>query len=61
MKPFLTDQNPKLREVKVEPANDNVSILFIGVDDSEARSQGDSNSRSDALLTCYIESKEINL
>ncbi|WP_186668971.1 LCP family protein [Sporosarcina sp. BP05] len=40
----------EIREVKVEPANDNVSILFIGVDDSEARNQGDSNSRSDALL-----------
>ncbi|MBE1554968.1 LCP family protein [Sporosarcina limicola] len=39
-----------LRVVKVEPAHDNISILFIGVDDSEVRHQGDSNSRSDALL-----------
>jgi len=40
----------EIREVQVEPATDNVSVLFIGVDDSEARGQGDSNSRSDALL-----------
>src|SRR5690606_18698954 len=37
-------------EAKVEPAKDNVSILLIGVDDSEKRMQGDANSRSDALL-----------
>jgi polyisoprenyl-teichoic acid--peptidoglycan teichoic acid transferase len=46
-----------IREVKVEPATDNVSILFIGVDDSEARSQGDSNSRSDALLLATLNPK----
>ena len=45
---------PEIREVKVEPANDNVSILFIGVDDSEARHQGDGNSRSDALLLATL-------
>ncbi|HJF31838.1 MAG TPA: LCP family protein [Sporosarcina psychrophila] len=44
----------EIREVKVEPASDNVSILFIGVDDSEARHQGDSNSRSDALLLATL-------
>lgn len=44
----------EVREVKVEPANDNVSILFIGVDDSEARHQGDGNSRSDALLLATL-------
>ena len=31
---------PELREVKVEPAQDNVSILILGVDDSETRGQG---------------------
>lgn len=52
-----------LREAKVEPAQDNVSILFIGVDDSEERQQGDSNSRSDALLfaTLNTEKKSIKL
>ncbi len=46
-----------IREVKVEPATDNVSILFIGVDDSDARNQGDSNSRSDALLFATLNPK----
>jgi LCP family protein required for cell wall assembly len=40
----------EVREVKAEPTQDNVSILFIGVDDSEQRHQGNDNSRSDALL-----------
>ncbi len=44
----------EIREVKVEPSNDTVSILFIGVDDSDARHQGDSNSRSDALLLATL-------
>lgn len=47
-----------LREAKVEPAKDNVSILFIGVDDSEERQQGDSNSRSDALIFATLNPKE---
>ena len=47
----------EVREVKVEPAQDNVSILFIGVDDSEKRQQGDSNSRSDALLFATLNQK----
>ena len=38
------------REEKVTPIEDNVSILFIGVDDSESRGQGADNSRSDALI-----------
>lgn len=52
-----------MRETKVEPAKDNVSILFIGVDDSENRHQGDSNSRSDALLfaTLNPKSKSVKL
>ncbi|MFJ7932783.1 LCP family protein [Sporosarcina sp. NPDC096371] len=48
---------PAERETKVEPANDNVSILFIGVDDSEERHQGDGNSRSDALLFATLNKK----
>ena len=38
------------RDEKVKPIEDNVSILFIGVDDSELRGQGADNSRSDALI-----------
>ncbi|MCG3089547.1 LCP family protein [Sporosarcina cyprini] len=45
-------------EAKVEPASDNVSILLIGVDDSETRGQGDDNSRSDALLVATFNPKE---
>ncbi|KZE38391.1 transcriptional regulator [Bhargavaea cecembensis] len=41
-----------LREEKIEPYKDNVSILFIGVDDSESRN--DSNSRSDALMLATL-------
>jgi polyisoprenyl-teichoic acid--peptidoglycan teichoic acid transferase len=50
-------------EAAVEPARDNVSILFVGIDDSDARHQGDGNSRSDALLlaTLNIKSKSVKL
>lgn len=47
-----------IREAEVKPATDNVSILLIGVDDSEARGQGDSNSRSDALLLATLNPKK---
>lgn len=46
------------REIEVEPATDNVAVLFIGVDDSELRAQGDSNSRSDALLLATLNPKQ---
>lgn len=49
---------PEVREAKVEPAQDNVSVLFIGVDDSEQRQQGDGNSRSDALLFATLNQKD---
>ena len=42
-------------EAKVEPAKDNVSLLLIGVDDSDAR-QG--NSRSDALIVATFNPEE---
>lgn len=42
------------RDEKVEPVNDNVSILFVGVDDSENRGQGSENSRSDALVLATL-------
>lgn len=47
-----------LREEAVKPIEDNVSILFIGVDDSEARGQGDGNSRSDALMLATLNNKD---
>ena len=46
-----------LRPEKVEPLNDNVSILFVGIDDSEQRGQGDTNSRSDALMLATLNNK----
>lgn len=51
------------REAKVEPIQDNVSILFIGVDDSEKRGQGAENSRSDALVLATLnnEAKSVKL
>lgn len=52
-----------LREEKVEPVHDNVSILFVGVDDSENRGQGSDNSRSDALILATLnnETKTIKM
>jgi len=46
------------REVKVEPIHDNVSVLFIGIDDSEERDQGESGSRSDALVLATLNNEE---
>ncbi|MEG0472772.1 MAG: LCP family protein, partial [Solibacillus sp.] len=45
------------REAKVEPAQDNVSILFLGVDDSDKRGQGADHSRTDALLLATLNNK----
>lgn len=44
----------ELREEKVTPLEDNISILFVGVDDSEKRGQGSSNSRSDSLMLATL-------
>ncbi|KOF11610.1 transcriptional regulator [Planococcus glaciei] len=43
-----------LRDEQVEPLHDNVSILFIGVDDSEKRDQNTDNIRSDALVLATL-------
>ena len=48
---------PEQREVKVEPAQDNVSILILGVDDSEKRGQRADNSRTDALMLATLNNK----
>jgi polyisoprenyl-teichoic acid--peptidoglycan teichoic acid transferase len=45
------------RDEKVEPVKDNVSILFIGIDDSETREQGADNARSDALILATMNVK----
>jgi polyisoprenyl-teichoic acid--peptidoglycan teichoic acid transferase len=42
-----------LREKKVDPDIDNVSILFIGVDESDTRNFG-SSTRSDALMLATL-------
>ena len=42
----------------VEPLTDNISILFIGVDDSEERNQSDNNIRSDALVLATLNNKD---
>lgn len=54
----LGDRNKsELREEAVQPLEDNVSILFVGIDDSEQRGQGTSNSRSDALMLATLNNK----
>lgn len=50
-------EKSKLRDEAVKPLEDNVSILFVGIDDSEERDQGDSNSRSDALMLATLNNK----
>lgn len=45
------------RETKVEPLEDNVSVLFVGIDDSETRGQGADGARSDALLLATLNNK----
>lgn len=47
----------KLRKQQVDPIKDNVSVLFIGVDTSEHRSEKD-GSRSDALLLATFNKRQ---
>ena len=47
-----------LREEQVEPLHDNVSILFIGVDNSSKREQSESSTRSDALVLATLNNKD---
>ena len=56
----IPDRTPRTtdRVDRVQPAKDNVSVLLIGVDDSEERQQGDSNSRADALLVATLNPKQ---
>ena len=49
------------REEKVDPKEDNISILFIGVDDSEARAGSSSLADALVLATFNKEENSINL
>ncbi|QXE01100.1 LCP family protein [Terribacillus sp. DMT04] len=49
-------EKSNLREAAVDPVEDNVSILFMGVDDSDTRDQ--SNSRSDAMILATFNKEE---
>lgn len=46
-----------LRDKKVDPHIDNVSVLFIGIDESEKRGFSD-DARSDALMVATMNEKE---
>ncbi|OLN24060.1 transcriptional regulator [Domibacillus antri] len=52
----------KLRDADVHPLEDNISILFMGIDDNEHRNYGD-NTRTDALVlaTLNVEDKTIKM
>src|SRR5690606_37274987 len=43
---------------KPEPLEDNMSILFIGVDDSSKRDQNSGNIRSDALVLATLNNED---
>lgn len=47
-----------LRDEKVEPLHDDISILFIGVDDSGKRGQSANNTRSDALVLATLNNSD---
>lgn len=53
-----TREKSALRDAKVEPLKDNISILFVGIDDSEAREQGSDHSRSDSLMLATLNNKD---
>jgi len=48
------------RDVVVDPNYDNISILFLGIDDSEVRNQ-EGNARSDAMVLATLNEKEKNI
>lgn len=57
---YVKDSRTKseLRDESVQPLTDNISIMIVGIDDSEKRSQGEGNSRSDALLVATLNNKD---
>ena len=55
----IEDRNQSaLRDGKVEPITDNVSVLFIGIDGSEVRNEEDDKSRSDALMLATLNNED---
>lgn len=48
------DVKSTMREEKVEPLQDNLSVLIVGIDDSEERAQGSTHARSDALMVATL-------
>lgn len=57
---YVEDSRTKseLRDESVQPLTDNISIMIVGIDDSKKRSQGEGNSRSDALLVATLNNKD---
>ncbi|PIC64468.1 transcriptional regulator [Sporosarcina sp. P13] len=51
----LAQKEPQ--ELHVEPAKDKISILLVGVDESEARHQMEGHGRSDALIVATLNPK----
>lgn len=47
-----------LREEDVKPLEDNISILLVGIDDSENRGFGEGNSRSDSLMVATLNNED---
>ena len=65
---FESSQNTKdsqrkstLRDTKVDPEKQPISILFLGIDDNEGRKNGQSveHSRSDAMILSTFNQKSI--
>ncbi|WP_114746559.1 LCP family protein [Falsibacillus pallidus] len=52
----INREKSPLRQAKVDPREDNVSILFIGIDDSKSRHFG-KGTRSDALILATLNKK----
>lgn len=52
------DHKSKYRDSDVKVGEDNISILFIGVDESEIRSSKNSGARSDALMLATLNEKD---
>jgi len=44
------DDSNDVPEMNIDPATENVSVLLLGIDDSDTRNQGDEGSRTDAIM-----------
>ncbi|WP_110112549.1 LCP family protein [Bacillus sp. CGMCC 1.16541] len=53
----LDRQSSPMREGKIDPKQDNISVLFMGIDDNDNRKYGDA-SRTDALLLATLNEKD---